>query len=312
MKETEIGKSTLRNSSLLNHKDLNASQIYKQRKISKLKTDFKMVQSKIKSYCLASVFEKEVGTNIATNSTLYGIDIAALKNHLWLTKDKYKRDTVILCNRRSNINSLMHMTLFSWLLEVSLTFRLSCRTIFLCGNVFDRFTRSTEVNPKNLQLLGLTCLHIASKFEDINPPRVSDFCLLVDNIYNPSQIIDLETKILQVLKYELVFVSPLDLVDINMTELGCNKPTHDTAVFVLQLFLVHGSISQFECFSMAAFACDFALKLRLGVEDNDYMWSVNQKDIEKFSSCFSGIISVARTYELNWINRRIELFIQVV
>lgn len=305
MKEVEMNKQGHRCLALLGHQDLNALQLVKQRKITKLKADFKVVQSKVKTSDYLSALKMDAKTTLELNPKLRGIDVSALRKHFWQAKDKYRTQTVSFNIRQPTITPLMRMTLFNWLLEVSSTFKLSSRTIFLCGNIFDRYTQLVPAHPKALQLLGLVCLYIASKFEDIHPPQASDLCLLVDNIFVTSQIVDLESKILIALKYELVFVSPLDIVELNMTELGCDKKTRDLALLALQALLIQGAISVFDAFVLAAFACDFAFKMGFGVGQANYEWNISQRDAEMLGNCYTEALATARRHQLSWINRRL-------
>ena len=46
-----------------------------------------------------------------------------------------------------------------------------------------------------LQLTGVTCMLIASKFEEIYAPEVNDFVYITDNAYTFQNIIDMEVQL---------------------------------------------------------------------------------------------------------------------
>ena len=68
--------------------------------------------------------------------------------------------------------------LVDWLIEVVDAYKMSRRTMFLAVSTFDRFLASKDIyiERKKMQLLGATCLHIASKVEDVSYIGVSDLC----------------------------------------------------------------------------------------------------------------------------------------
>ena len=48
---------------------------------------------------------------------------------------------------------------------------------------------------------------IASKYEDISPPSVSDFVFVSDNAYTREEILEMEMNILQTLEFEIAVPS---------------------------------------------------------------------------------------------------------
>lgn len=57
-------------------------------------------------------------------------------------------------------------------------FKLLPETLFLAGNLVDRFLALRPVTRDKLQLIGLTALLISSKFEEIYPPEIQDFVFI--------------------------------------------------------------------------------------------------------------------------------------
>lgn len=101
--------------------------------------------------------------------------------------------------RQTSINHNMRGILVDWLIEVNnfcnylchvefrcgrywlrgsfsqvhLKFKLMPETLFLTTNVMDRYLNTQVVERKNLQLVGMTALLIASKYEEIWAPEVN-------------------------------------------------------------------------------------------------------------------------------------------
>ena len=64
-----------------------------------------------------------------------------------------------------------------WLIEVCEVYRLHRETFYLAVDFIDRYLGVAEVAvPKNrLQLIGITCLFIGAKIEEIYPPKLQEF-----------------------------------------------------------------------------------------------------------------------------------------
>ena len=82
-----------------------------------------------------------------------------------------------------DINATMRRILIDWLVEVAEEYRLESETLFLAVNYIDRFLSHVPVNRSKLQLVGVTCMLVASKYEEIHPPAVDEFVYISDNTY---------------------------------------------------------------------------------------------------------------------------------
>lgn len=56
-------------------------------------------------------------------------------------------------------------------------------TLFLTVNLIDRFLERQTVIRKKLQLVGLTAILLACKYEEVSVPLVEDLVLLSDKAY---------------------------------------------------------------------------------------------------------------------------------
>ena len=86
----------------------------------------------------------------------------------------------------------MREILTDWLIEVHLKFKLLPETLYLTVNLIDRFLSTTQIMRNKLQLVGVTAMLIASKYEEIYPPIVNDFVYITDNAYTREEILQME------------------------------------------------------------------------------------------------------------------------
>lgn len=91
----------------------------------------------------------------------------------------------------------MRAILVSWLIEVNIKFQLQTETLYITVNLIDRYCSQVQVPRKDYQLLGVTCMLIASKYEEIYVPKIEDFVDITDNTYTKQQILNQECQILK-------------------------------------------------------------------------------------------------------------------
>lgn len=70
------------------------------------------------------------------------------------------------------INAKMRAILVDWLIEVHRKFELMPETLYLTINIVDRFLALKVVPRRELQLVGISSMLIACKYEEIWAPEV--------------------------------------------------------------------------------------------------------------------------------------------
>mmetsp|Transcript_14874 Transcript_14874/g.10776 ORF Transcript_14874/g.10776 Transcript_14874/m.10776 type:complete len:103 (+) Transcript_14874:1018-1326(+) len=95
-----------------------------------------------------------------------------------------------------DINEKMRAILIDWLVEVHLKFKLLPETLFLTVNLIDRYLGVVSIPRQKLQLVGVTCMLVACKYEEIYPPIVKDFVYITDNAYTKEEILEMEKSVL--------------------------------------------------------------------------------------------------------------------
>ncbi|XP_048331072.2 cyclin-A1-4 isoform X5 [Ziziphus jujuba] len=115
-----------------------------------------------------------------------------------------KRPSVNFMGRiQKDINANMRAILVDWLVEVAEEYMLVPDTLFLTINYIDRYLSGNVMNRKHLQLLGVACMMIAAKYEEISPPSVEEFCYVTDNTFSKEEVLKMETSVLNYLKFEM-------------------------------------------------------------------------------------------------------------
>jgi len=113
---------------------------------------------------------------------------------------------------QSEINPEMRNVVVNWLNEVTDEFHLKKETFFLAVDYLDRFLERRALPPQSLQLIGITALFIASKYQEIEVPILEKFVDITDRTYSQEEIVVAERIILATLNFELCAVTVLDFL----------------------------------------------------------------------------------------------------
>lgn len=93
--------------------------------------------------------------------------------------------------------------LVDWLSEVRDVYALQRETFYLAVDYLDRLMFVPRLVPKTeLQLVGITCLFIAAKVQEIYPPKLEEFVYVTDGICGEHDILEKEILILQALDWK--------------------------------------------------------------------------------------------------------------
>lgn len=132
--------------------------------------------------------------------TFYASDIY---NYLHNTEKKRRPTTDYMEVVQPDITTTMRGILIDWLVEVSEEYKLVSETLYLTVSYIDRYLSCNVINRQRLQLVGISCMLIASKHEEISPPQVEEFCYITDNTYFRQEVLAMERQVLRQLHFEL-------------------------------------------------------------------------------------------------------------
>lgn len=132
-----------------------------------------------------------------------------------------------LFNDFKSVSPRMRAILLDWLMEVASVYHLRRVTYYLSVDYFDRFLSIRPDIPKSLlQLVGITCLYIAAKVEEIYPPNLSEFAYVCDGACKSKEIVSCELLILNVSIYSNLFIV-----------LNCKPSIIEIEIFKLHIYM---------------------------------------------------------------------------
>jgi hypothetical protein len=112
----------------------------------------------------------------------------------------------------SHVTAEMRAILVDWLVDVHASFELKEQTLYLALAYLNEYTALADVTRQDYQLVGVACLWIASKYEEIYPPRMSAFTQVTDCSYSSGELKAMEGKILLALAFNLNRTTPLQIL----------------------------------------------------------------------------------------------------
>ncbi|XP_075596586.1 G2/mitotic-specific cyclin-B1 isoform X2 [Balearica regulorum gibbericeps] len=140
------------------------------------------------------------------------------------------------------INGNMRAILVDWLVQVQVKFRLQQETLYMAVAIMDRFLQDNPVSKKMLQLVGVTAMFIASKYEEM------------------------EMKILQALDFGLGCPLPPHFLRRASKIAEVDFEQHNLAKYLMELSIVDYDMVHFPPSKTASAASCLALKLLNGSE----------------------------------------------
>lgn len=196
---------------------------------------------------------------------------ASICKHLYAVEHERRASPAYLETLQSGaINPRMRAIVVDWLVEVSEEYELCTDTLYQAVNYMDRYLSRQAIDRKNLQLVGVTCMWVASKYEEKYPPTVSDFCEITDNTYTKAQLIQTEEHVLKTLSYELTVPTAKTFLRRLLQVCSPDRETHMLANYLTELSLLDYGMLEFVPSVVAASAV-FLTNVLLG----RLPWSAN-------------------------------------
>ena len=143
-------------------------------------------------------------------------------NHLFKEEIKNRANYTLFPNLNDKTDNIQlgYLKRFSFInLFISFQKELLLRqeTLYLTINIFDRYIQKMTIDNKqsqDLNMIAITCLFIASKYEEIYPPYLKEFLDIFNKKYEKRDILLKEDEILSSLDFQVITISPLLFLNI--------------------------------------------------------------------------------------------------
>jgi hypothetical protein len=158
-------------------------------------------------------------------------------------------------------------------------------TLYLTINIFDRYIQkldSQRIIAEDINKIAVTCLFIASKYEEIYPPYLKEFLQIFKLKYIKREIILTELDILSALDFEILTVYPIlflkkfclyDIESLNKKEKEDLDLCFNGAQFFLELCLIEPKFCELKPSLQAAISLYLARKFLLFNNGRGKIWN---------------------------------------
>jgi hypothetical protein len=183
-----------------------------------------------------------------------------------------------LSNKRSQINEKMRAVVINWLFDVHSNFKLKEHSLFLTIEIIDTYLSREYINSSNLQLLGITSLYIACKFQEVFVPELACFVMVTADTYSKEEILEMEMRILKSLEYKIYSPLSFEFFQILSINYKFLESDYFLGLYILELFMLDYSSIYYDHLLLACSVIYLVMKF-FPQRFNDY------KTIKNF--CFS-------------------------
>ncbi|CAM0903354.1 unnamed protein product [Alopecurus aequalis] len=155
---------------------------------------------------------------------------------------------------QGDINEKMRAILIDWLIEVHYKFELMDETLFLTVNIIDRFLEKEVVPRRKLQLVGMTALLLACKYEEVSVPVVEDLVIISDRAYTKGEVLEMEKLMLNILEFNMSVPTAYVFMRRFLKAANSDRKLQLVSFFMLELCLVEYQMLKYRPSLLAAAA----------------------------------------------------------
>uniref|UniRef100_UPI00358E8005 cyclin-A2 isoform X2 n=1 Tax=Myxine glutinosa TaxID=7769 RepID=UPI00358E8005 len=190
------------------------------------------------------IFDEALNTTSEASDTPCSVDSVGLSEYA-VDIYTYQREAEKRCLCRSDymrkqpdITCMMRAILVDWLVEVAEEYKLQNETLYLSVGYIDRFLSTMSVLRGKLQLVGTAAMYLASKFEEIYPPEVSEFVYITDDTYTRHQVLSMEHLILKVLSFDVSAPTAHSFLLQYLHRIGAGARLRSVSLYLAELTLI--------------------------------------------------------------------------
>lgn len=163
----------------------------------------------------------------------------------------------------------MRSTLIDWLLQVHLRYHMLPETLWIAINIIDRFLSKRVVSVVKLQLVGVTAMFVAAKYEEILAPSVDEYVKMTEGGYKKEEILKGEKIVLQTIDFKISsYCSPYSWVRRISKADDYNLQTRTLCKFLMEMTLLDHRFLRAKPSMIAAIGMYSARKM-LGLDWDD-------------------------------------------
>ena len=177
-------------------------------------------------------------------------------------------------NNQKYINEQMRAILIDWIIEVHFHFKLNEETLFQTIWIIDTYL-TYQIIPRNkLQLLGITSLLIACKYNEIYYPSNNKLINITNNAYEVKDLLQMEREVLEKLEFNIMSPNPMIFYDIISKSFNFNKKQYNLGIYFLESSLIDYHMIKFPS-SIIALSCAYIVMKFFCLKNYIYLYNIS-------------------------------------
>lgn len=180
---------------------------------------------------------------------------------------------------QKGLNDTMRYILIDWLVEVATMKDFTSLCLHLTVECVDRYLRRRLVPRYRLQLLGIACMVICTRFISKEILTIREAVWLTDNTYKYEDLVRMMGEIISALEGKIRVPTVVDYKDILLTLVPVAPRTQHLCSFLCELSLLHTSLAAYSPAHQAA----AALLLARLMHGQTQPWTTRLWDLTGFS-----------------------------
>jgi len=157
-------------------------------------------------------------------------------------------------NYQKDLKPHMRGILGEWLIGIHKGMRMVPETLFIAMNLIDRFLSVRAISIEKVQLVGVVCFLIASKYEEICAPSIKMMLDFSAKTSTAEEIKEAEKYVLKSVKYNLSYSSPITFLRRISKADGFDAQSRTLAKYLVEIYCVEYRLIQYppSCIAAAA------------------------------------------------------------
>ncbi|XP_032003911.2 cyclin-F-like [Hylobates moloch] len=180
---------------------------------------------------------------------------------------------------QKGLNDTMRYILIDWLVEVATMKDFTSLCLHLTVECVDRYLRRRLVPRYRLQLLGIACMVICTRFISKEILTIREAVWLTDNTYKYEDLVRMMGEIISALEGKIRVPTVVDYKEVLLTLVPVELRTQHLCSFLCELSLLHTSLSAYAPARLAA----AALLLARLMHGQTQPWTTQLWDLTGFS-----------------------------
>ena len=173
---------------------------------------------------------------------------------------------------QNEINEQMRAILIDWIIEVHFQFNLRQETLYMTISIIDTYLSFHFISRKELQLLGIACLLISCKSQEIYYPQLNELIDITDGAYIKEELIEMETHVLKVLNFNIVSPTSNDFYNIIAKAFNFDGRQYLLGKYFLESSLIDYQMIKYSP-SVIAVSCAYIVMKFFGINNYKCLYS---------------------------------------